>query len=376
MRYSLRRQRGFLYLTTGSNGAGKTLFTLLDVRELQLKTNRPVFYNGFTPKQPIHDFGWKPFEPAKWQELPDSSILIMDECQNELPIRGPGKPPDWIGAILEVHRKRGFDFFLITQHPLNIDAFIRRTVASPGWHRHMKASFMGDNSNELKWTAVVTQPERPGSGKSGFVTKRAFPKHVYDWYESSSDHTAVKKIPFKLIAAVAGMVAAVCMFGYVAWGFYAQAQGVGVPTVDKPASDVAPGAARQPGVMASSSGGAEKRPMTAAEYVAAYVPRVRGLDHTAPAYDALTSPKVVPLPAACMEWAGKGCKCFTQRGTPYRTTDEICVQIVRSGIFIDFEKPETPISREMASPGMSGTRGPVPPLPTVGQSVLAAPAGG
>jgi zona occludens toxin len=336
MRYSLRRQRGFLYLTTGANGSGKTLFTLEDVRELQLKTNRPVFYKGFTPKQPIHDFGWKPFEPANWQELPDSSILIVDECQDDFPIRGPGKPPDWIGAILSEHRKRGFDFFLITQHPLNIDAFIRRTVASPGWHRHMKASFMGDSSNELKWTAVKTQPEAPGSGKSGFITKRSFPKHVYDWYESSSDHTAVKKVPLKLIMAGVGILAALGMFGYVAWGFYAQAKGKSPET--PPAQSAVQASNPSQASVAGPARSSEKQPLTAAEYAASYVPRIRGLEHTAPAYDGLTAPKVAPLPSACIQWAGKGCKCFTQRGTPYRTSDEICVQIVKHGIFLPFEE--------------------------------------
>ena len=55
--FSLRRQRGYLYLSTGANGTGKTLFTLADVRALQLATNRPVFYKGFTAKQPLVDFG-------------------------------------------------------------------------------------------------------------------------------------------------------------------------------------------------------------------------------------------------------------------------------------------------------------------------------
>lgn len=334
---SMRRQRGFLYLTTGSNGTGKTLFTLLDVRELQLKTNRPVFYKGFTPKQPIHDFGWKPFEPDKWQDLPDSSILIIDECQDDFPVRGPGKPPDWIGAILSEHRKRGFDFFLLTQHPMNIDAFIRRTVASPGWHRHFKASFMGDSSNELKWTTVKTQPEAPGSGKSGFVTKRPFPKHVYDWYESSSDHTAVKKVPFRLIAAGIGIVAAIAMFGYVAWGFYGQAKGEGVPKSQQP-QQAAPARPVASSPVAAPARAAEARgSMTAVEYAARYVPRVEGLQHSAPAYDQLTTIRHVPRPAACVESPSQGCRCWTQQATPYATSQAICRQIVATGIFLDFD---------------------------------------
>lgn len=35
-----------LYLRTGSNGSCKTLFTLADVRALQVKSGRPVAWNG------------------------------------------------------------------------------------------------------------------------------------------------------------------------------------------------------------------------------------------------------------------------------------------------------------------------------------------
>lgn len=351
---SLHRQRGFIYLTTGANGSGKTLFTLRDVRKLQVETSRPVFYAGFTPKEPLSEFGWREFDPEKWQDLPDGSICIVDECQKWMPARGVGKPPEWIGAILEVHRKRGFDFFLISQHPLNIDAFIRRAVASPGWHRHMKASFMGDTSNELRWTSVVTQPERPNSGASGFVTKRPFDKEVYGWYESASVHTAKKKIPFKLIAAIGGMVAAVCMFGYVAWGFYAQAKGEGIPSA-KPAQQGQSGQSTAAASVAAPARSAEARaPLTPVEYAARYVPRVDGLQHSAPAYDQLTAIRHVPRPAACVESISQGCKCWTQQATPYATTQAICRQIVATGIFIDFDDQASQRERQEQRPKGQG----------------------
>jgi zona occludens toxin len=349
---SLHRQRGFVYLSTGANGTGKTLFTLRDVRTLQLETNRPVYFSGFTPKQPIHDFGWKPFDPEKWQDLPDGSICLVDECQTVMPVRGTGKPPAWIGAIAEVHRKRGFDFFLLTQHPLNLDAFVRRTIASPGWHRHFKASTMADSSNELKWTAVVDNPQRPGSGDSGEVRTRPFDKEVYDWYESASVHTAKKGIPLKMWLAGGGLLAAALMIGYVAWSFIGQTKPTEQPEVEKTPVSTPMTVAAPP-----ASSRSEKAPLTAAEYAAAYAPRINGLEHTAPAYDALTQPKVVPLPAACIQWSGKGCKCFTQRGTPYQTTEAICLQVVKHGIFLPFEED----LRVQASDRTSAPPGEAPP---------------
>src|ERR1035437_10329247 len=120
-----------IYLTTGANGAGNTLLTLRDVREKSLKEGRPVYYN--VRFELTSNFGWKVIEVKDWQEAPDGAIFLFDECQNELPLRPASIPvPPYIKALAE-HRRRGFDFYLITQHPLNIDSFVRRLIGAPGW---------------------------------------------------------------------------------------------------------------------------------------------------------------------------------------------------------------------------------------------------
>ena len=93
-----------IYLTTGANGAGKTLLTLKDVRAQQLKENRPVYYHGFDMDEAkAAEFGWQKFDPKKWQDLPDGSICIMDECQNEFPLRRSGaEVPDYVQAIAQL----------------------------------------------------------------------------------------------------------------------------------------------------------------------------------------------------------------------------------------------------------------------------------
>ena len=144
-----------IYLTTGANGSGKTLLTLLDVRAQQLREGRPVYYHGFEALQPIHDFGWQEFDPRKWQELPDGSICIMDECQNEFPRRGPSAPvPDYVNAIAQFRRKRGFDFWMIAPHPSQLDKFIRDLVGVPSWHRHMKRMPAGELVSQCTYPSV------------------------------------------------------------------------------------------------------------------------------------------------------------------------------------------------------------------------------
>lgn len=328
---SLRYQLGYLYLTTGGNGAGKTLFTLRDVRDLQERTGRPVFFWGFEAKQPLLDFGWQPFEPSNWEELPDGSICIVDECQKVMPTRATGQPPAWIGALAQDNRKRGFDFFFITQHPLNIDSFVRRLIAAPSWHRHFKASLMGDASNELKWSAVKDQPQKDGSGKDGEVTSRKWPREVYDWYTSTSMDTRKKGIPAKVWKGVGALLLAVGMAGYVGHQFYSAAK----PATEQAASPglSAPVIAAPAPAAAASRGQA---PMTAAEYVEQRKPRLADFPHTAPAYDQVTAPTVAPYPAACVQM-GKTCKCYSQQATLLQVSGPVCLQIVAQGFFMDWK---------------------------------------
>lgn len=347
--FSLSRQRGFLYLTTGGNGSGKTLFTLQDVRAIQLKENRPVFYWGFTPKQPIHDFGWQEFDPEKWQDLPDGSICVVDECQEKMPTRGVGRPPDWIQAIAKEHRKRGFDFFLITQHPMNIDSFIRRTIAAPGWHRHMKASSMGDASSELKWNHVHEQPEKPNSSKTGEQRSRPFPKEVYDWYESASLHTAKKGIPRKVWMGIAALVAAFAMIFFVVKQVIFAPQDLAKDSkaavaVQKIKEEEKKGFLDQfMPKKGDKASGETKEPLTAAEYVATLKPRLPDLPYTAPRYDELTTPKSVPYPATCMKMAER-CWCYTDQNTRLDTPKDLCLQIVERGLYLDFKAPPQPVA--------------------------------
>lgn len=356
---SLRRQLGFLYLTTGANGSGKTLFTLKDVRDLQLATGRPVYYYGFTPKQPIHDFGWLPFEPQNWQELPNGSICIIDECQRPMPVRGTGKPPSWIEMIPEDHRKRGFDFFLITQHPMNMDAFIRRTVASPGWHRHFKASSMGDTSNELKWPFVKDQPQHANSGRDGEVTSRPFPREVYEWYDSASQHTAIKRIPAKVWYAIGLLCLLPLLIGGAFWLHYSQYSKAAKAEL-VPAEKSKSATEATPGMVSAPSGGSvrgqarESRAMSTSEYYAHYTPRIPDLAYTAPAYDGVTAPTEAPYPAACIATKAR-CQCYSQQATRLPVSDATCREIAAGGFYVAWRQ---------ATPSSSPDRSSTAPLST------------
>ena len=268
-----------LYLVTGANGTGKTLFTLLWVREMQLqwkkkhKIDRPVFYDGFDINPKIEEkFGWQPCDPTKWMDLPDNSIVMVDECQRIFPTRSIGsKNPDFEEELAISHRKRGFDFFLVTQHPSNISAFVRKLIGS-GWHRHIKRLFGMNRVNIVEYNYAETSCEKP-AGKQGAYRqfRKKFPKQVYSWYKSAELHTGKVNVPPVIYLTIGALIVAVM----AVWYFYDFMMNRG--------KDRQPDDAASQAVMMAVNGPGRATPKEIQEdYYKQYQPRIQGLPHTAP----------------------------------------------------------------------------------------------
>jgi zona occludens toxin len=321
-----------LYLITGANGAGKTLNTLKWVRDRSVKEGRPVCHNGrFEPVEGGELESWKKIDAKDWQAQPDGTIFLIDECHNDFPLRpSSSTPPEYVRMLAE-HRRRGFDFYLVTQHPQNIDSFVRRLIGSPGWHRHLKRTFGADLVSVLEWAAVNTNCEKDGSGKSGSVTMQAFPKEVYGWYRSASLHTGKKRIP-KSVWILGACALLIPAFGYFAiTGVYGN-----VTKHAKPATQNESAAPGQTLPQQHQQPVQPNRKLTAHEYVTERVARLADFPHTAPAYDDVTKPTEAPYPAACVQM-GKTCKCYTQQATLLQVSGTVCLQIVAQGFFMDWK---------------------------------------
>ena len=317
-----------LYLISGANGAGKTLNTLKWVRDRQLKESRPVCHNGrFDPVPGGELDGWKKIDFKDWQAEPDGTIFLIDEAHNDLPNRPAGSAVPEAVKMLAEHRKRGFDFYMVTQHPQNIDSFVRRLVGPPGWHRHLKRSFGVDMVSVLEWSAVNPNCEKDGSGKTGTVTMQAFPKEVYSWYKSASLHTGKKRIPAKLWV----LLACVVLIPLLLW----LAGSLLVSRTEAKAAKAAPPAE----VVASAAPIAATQKLTADQYIEQRSPRLPDFPHTAAAYDEVTKPTVAPYPAACVHM-GKTCKCYSQQATLLQVSGAVCLQIVAQGFFVDWQHEE------------------------------------
>ena len=353
-----------LYLVTGANGAGKTLNTLKWVAERAAKESRPVCHNGrFEPVEGGALASWKKVDFKDWQNEPDGTIFLIDECHNDLPLRPSSAPvPDPVKMLAE-HRRRGMDFYLVTQHPQNIDTFVRRLIGSPGWHRHLKRTFGADLVSVLEWSAVNPNCEKSGAGNSGTVTMQAFPKEVYGWYKSASLHTGKTRIPKKVYFAVAAAILGPLLLYLGVRSVYQNTTKRAVSVQPSGVVAGSGGGAGPGGVSVPASAGYAEKPVKSfAAFVQESEPRVSGLPHTAPKYDDATRPTRVPVPAACVEMESKGCKCYTQQGTliPGMPRD-LCSSIVRAGYFMDFEPDGgRSFSGQQGGPARGGSTHPQP----------------
>lgn len=305
-------------LTTGVPGSGKTLRTLVEVRALAEKESRQVYYAG------IKDLmipGWVEIDAAKWFDCPVGAIIVIDECQTLFRPRGVGSQvPDYV-AKLETHRHNGHDLFLVTQHPMLVDSNVRRLV---GRHLHVARRFGMARATVLEFPTVREQP----TVKQDDAVRHewAYPKEAYTWYKSAEVHTHKARIPFKvwLLLLLPIIIGALVWFVWSRW--QDRIQGNDKPQQHDPALHQT----------VFASGGQPHQPKLG--FIEARTPRVPGLVHTAPAYDELTKPTRVPVPAACVEMRGE-CRCYTQDGTRMPTVPgDMCRQIVRYGYFEEFPR--------------------------------------
>jgi len=357
-----------IILITGTPGSGKTLYTVAELLNKQFK-GRPLFVNGIPQLLIEHEVisdedvelwfkGGKPVpQPLTLDEatgeyvaappLPafdvKNAVFCIDEVQRIARTRSASAPvPEWIKQ-LEVHRHFGCDFIIITQHPQQMDAHIRRLV---GRHLHVRRTWALRAAVVYEWDST--------NNLSGFRNAQSkiwrYPKDAFKLYKSSELHTkAGGRVPF----VVWVLLAAVLAFPFVGYNTLTRMLhkfGDDGKAAATPPSMVVPGKA------GPARAGVEKAPMTRQVYINQFEPRIEGQMHTAPAYDQLTQVKVVPLPAACIEstkssWVkqhGGPCGCYTQTGTPYETTQAMCAQFVRNKVFLPFVDPA--IAKREAAP--------------------------
>lgn len=321
-------------LYTGIPGNGKTLRMIHDVKALSEKDGRPVYYHG------IEDvtLPWiKLDDPRKWYEVPAKAIVVIDEAQEIFRNRSVGQMPPEFVTKLETHRHLGIDLYMTTQSPSFIDPHVRKLTQA---HTHMVRIRGGEKATMHQWREVRDNPEKNRKDSERSVWN--FDKSLYGTYKSADAHTMKKAFSKRQIF----FIALFPIFGLLAWLTYYLIQGA-MPGagIKKPDVKHPPGVIGQLASNAAIANGPQAfDPLADAKrYVQMSTPRVAGLPHTAPKYDALTVPVRVPVPAACVQigsvHSGKEitCKCYSQQGTPMPVQFNMCVEFARNGYFQEFD---------------------------------------
>ncbi len=208
-------------IRTGLPGAGKTLFTVHDYiarPPLGSAPVREVYVSGIdlvpdsVPFIPLD-------EPTRWMDCPAGSLVIIDEAQRFFRNRPPGATvPDYVAA-LETHRHLGIDLVLVTQDPMLIDKHVRRLA---GEHFHAKRTFGLSSITMYRWQRCVDDPLDFHTKKEAEKVRRKYPKKIYKCYKSAEIHTVKRKIPFRVWATFAVLLA----LGPIGWFAYHHISGM------------------------------------------------------------------------------------------------------------------------------------------------------
>jgi len=338
---------------TGQPGSGKTA---LLVSMLEKYKGRPIVVMGIPELKVEHQAAPPVKEWVEWRKspedenlslpyflFPENAVVVIDECQRVFRPRAAGSKVPAEVAAFETHRHTGVDFILITQHAGLIDPNIRKLV---GRHIHIRVTPFGRYLYE--WTELG-DPESTTSRELAARSSYKLPKKTFDLYKSAELHTKVsRKIPmyaWLFLITVIGAIGG-------SWYFYQRMQAKLHPVSEPVTNSGKPvGNMQQP---------AHK--MTLAEYHEERQPRLKELQHTAPVYDGVTKVTDAPWPVGCMTSKGfdratgqdfDRCRCIDQQGNSYATSDSMCRQIVKNGIFKDWGKVEQARTAQPAGSGPS-----------------------
>lgn len=308
-----------LTLITGEPGGSKTLNTIKMICEGELYQNRPVYYFGI--KELTLD--WNELskdDVQKWFELPENSVIVIDEAQYHFPPRRTGTEQPTPVLEMSTHRHRGYDLFIITQHPTLIDASLRKYV---GQHFHYERPFSTNNPRRLQFQTCANDPQDYHARQTAVTEKVKLDKKYFGVYKSAEVHTHKFKVPKKVI--MVGV--AILLFCAGLFHFYGR-------MTDKYASPQV----EQTKVETVAPVAIDPEPKEI-DYDNYWVPRVAGLPHTAPAYDGLNVPVTKPMPQCIIRESTRECVCYTQQATKMDVPHSVCYDIVRNGFF-DPSRPD------------------------------------
>ncbi len=198
-------------LITGLPGHGKTLWAVSEVIKKHKSSDRKIVFVGFNEldrKQfdnhvgRIFCVGYEQF--TEWKnKFPKGALVIVDEAQEAMPQRQKRDAPAFI-TDLSTHRHHGLDIWLITQDPRLLDAWARRLVDE---HFHIKRLWGTSVQVVISWDKVCDTPRDRREQRHAVKKLKVLEKKYFGVYKSSVIHNVEKRVPVKVYAGVAFILA-------------------------------------------------------------------------------------------------------------------------------------------------------------------------
>lgn len=348
-------------LFTGQPGNGKTVQMIQRLLAEAKKAERPLFACGIDGLQPglatvLHDARhWNDKDADGAYIVPDGSLVFVDEAWKwfgHLHDAGRQGTPPHVLALAE-HRHRGLDFVWTAQQPNQLYPFVRGLIGS---HTHVVRRYGTQFVDLYLWGEL--QEDVKSAGKRELAQKKTvtLDKSTFDQFKSAEVHTIKRRLPLKVLAFPAIIVAAL-VIAYVGY----QKIKPDAITARLAGSEGQPAQAGGP----ASTGTNGKAPVqvqgfrTAAEYIERFTPMIPAIPWTAPAFasrEVQSDPVVVCMASDAGETADGyrrgSCTCMTEQGTQYAMPDAQCRYIARRGtVYNPFKAPQRDKDSRLASTG-------------------------
>ena len=337
-----------IYLFTGNMGTGKTsrvVSMILNNEDGLFKmkledgteVDRPLYFchiDGLDKRKfNAHELTEEEIMSAPLRDIiPQGAVLIVDEAHYTYPVRAAGRPvPPYIQELTEL-RHHGHTVILMTQHPSQLDVFVRNLVSK---HTHLERKAVG--MKQYTWYKCVTSLDNPAAVTGVESSSWKPPKEAFKYYKSSSQHQKFKKnIPLAVWALVA-------ILGFMAWKGYnvyqIYKQGSGQSEEVQSVSDSS--ASEQQAINETDQ---PKSPQDINSNLKPedFVPTLAEKPESKPIYDNVRQVKTFEYIAGCVEGGNSGCTCYSEQGTPLKEiTKTMCKDYVRNGLPFNPYKDKT-----------------------------------
>jgi len=359
-------------LRTGLQGNGKTLNTIKEVDLKAANEGRAVYYHnirGFNPNAEILKAVWEAFDdPHKWYELPENSIIVIDEAQTFFRIRKPSAAVPPYASALETMRHKGHELHCITQNPGLIDHHFRKLCNS---HIHYVRGHKGKVIKRWEFERVNPEVERKNHFSEGQSTRLLLDKKYFGVYQSVADdaeHHMRFKPPKALYVLAGGLV----LIGYLGWSLYKSRL---APSEPAPVAFSADARIEEAMKLFAPPADESSKPLSVEDYIALRTPRIADVPESAPIYDEVTKAVTYPRLSCVATWDMNlittghkhfavgvrddkvyGCRCNTQQGTRAVISAAACLSRVENGAF-DPAKPDADLRMSDGHQGYTAQAG-------------------